>query len=163
MPSIWSQTVKLPTFPTLDKDLNTDILIIGGGLAGVLCCYQLTRAGVDCALVEARTICSGVTKDTTAKITSQHGLIYQKLLREFGPDAARLYYEANEEALGEYRTLSKKLNFDFVEEDNFIYAREDITPLKKEMAALDALNIPSYFAHALPLPFPVAGAVAFPR
>lgn len=163
MPSIWSKTVTLPPFPTLEKDLDTDVLIIGGGLAGVLCCYYLTKAGVDCALVEARTICSGVTKDTTAKITSQHGLVYQKLLREFGPIAARLYYEANQEALGEYRTLAKKWNFDFVEEDNFIYAREDLAPLKKELAALEALDIPAYFAHALPLPFPVAGAVAFPR
>ena len=79
MGSLWSRTVHPPTFPALDRDLTTDVLIIGGGLAGVLCCHCLTRAGVDCALVEARTLCSGVTKDTTAKLTSQHGLIYQRL------------------------------------------------------------------------------------
>lgn len=56
MGSLWSRTVHPPTFPALDRDLTTDVLIIGGGLAGVLCCHCLTRAGVDCALVEARAL-----------------------------------------------------------------------------------------------------------
>lgn len=163
MPSLWSQTVKLPTFPALDRDLDTDVLIIGGGLAGVLCCYYLNRAGVDCVLAEARTICSEVTKDTTGKLTSQHGLIYQKLLRQFGPDAARLYYDANQEALGEYRRLSQTIDCDFAEEDNFIYAREDLAGLKKELAALQELDIPARFVGSLPLPFSTVGAVSFPR
>ena len=47
MPSLWSETVTLPKFPTLDRDLSTDVLVIGGGLAGLLCCRYLTKAGVD--------------------------------------------------------------------------------------------------------------------
>ena len=82
--SIWTQTVKMPAFPALHTDVKTDVLIIGGGLAGLLCAYRLTQAGVDCILVEAERICGKTTGNTTAKITSQHGLIYDKLLRTFG-------------------------------------------------------------------------------
>ena len=96
MDSIWTKTARLPRFAPLKNDLQTDVLIIGGGIAGLLCAYLLAEAGVDYALVEAKRICSGVTKNTTAKVTSQHGLIYHKLIREFGPQKAALYYRANQ-------------------------------------------------------------------
>ena len=76
------------------------MLIIGGGIAGLLCAYFLEQAGVSYVLVEADRICGGITKDTTAKITAQHGLIYDKLIREFGLEKARLYLQANQKALG---------------------------------------------------------------
>ncbi len=163
MGSLWSRTVHPPTFPALDRDLTTDVLIIGGGLAGVLCCHCLTRAGVDCALVEARTLCSGVTKDTTAKLTSQHGLIYQRLVKEFDRETARLYYEANQAALEEYRALCRGIDCDFEEKDSFLYAMEDRRALDREMEALEELNIPAKPVEKLPLPFPTVGAVCFPR
>lgn len=163
MGSLWSRTAQPPTFPALDRDLTTDVLIIGGGLAGVLCCHCLTRAGVDCALVEARTLCSGVTKDTTAKLTSQHGLIYQRLVKEFDRETARLYYEANQAALEEYRALCRGIDCDFEEKDSFLYAMEDRRALDREMEALEELSIPAKLVEKLPLPFPTVGAVCFPR
>lgn len=82
----------MPTFPRLDGDLKTDVLVVGGGLAGLLCAHRLKQAGVQCALIEADRICGGVTRNTTAKITSQHGLIYAKLLKKFGQEQARFYW-----------------------------------------------------------------------
>lgn len=76
MDSIWTQTAQLPKFDSLWSDLKTDVLIIGGGLAGLLCAHKLALSGVDYALVEADRICGGISKNTTAKITFQHGLIY---------------------------------------------------------------------------------------
>ena len=67
MDSIWLQTVQLPTFGPLRSDLKTDVLIIGGGIAGLLCAYQLAQAGVDYALVEADRICGGITKTPPRK------------------------------------------------------------------------------------------------
>lgn len=165
MPSLWSGTVTLPSFPPLQDDLNIDVLIIGGGLAGLLCCHFLTGAGVDCALVEAKTLCSGATGGTTAKVTAQHGLIYQKIEKEFGSDAARLYYEANEAALNEYRNLCAGRDCDFEEQDSYIYSREDRAPLDRELKALERARIPAAFVEgrALPLPFPTVGAVKFTR
>ena len=111
MDSIWTKTAELPKVPSLDRSLHTDVLIIGGGMAGVLCAHQLERAGVDYALVEAERIGSGITKNTTAKITAQHGLIYDKLIQKFGLETAKLYLQANLEALEQFRDRkSTRLN-----------------------------------------------------
>ena len=163
MDSIWTQTAKLPSFAPLRSDLRTDVLIIGGGLAGLLCACRLARAGVDYALVEANRICGGITRNTTAKITAQHGLIYDRLIREFGAEKARLYLEANQAALEAYRILCQGIDCDFQEEDAFVYARQDRRKLDRELAALDRLCFPAEFTAETPLPFPVAGAVKFPR
>jgi len=61
MDSIWEKTAEPPRFNQLEGDLRTDVLIVGGGLAGLLCAHKLARAGVDCALVEADRLCGGVT------------------------------------------------------------------------------------------------------
>ena len=71
----------MPRFPRLEGDLRTDVLIVGGGLAGLLCAWNMTRAGIDCTLIEEHSIMHGVSGRTTAKITSQHGLVYGKLLK----------------------------------------------------------------------------------
>ncbi len=163
MGSLWKKTARMPGFPTLEGDARTDVLIIGGGLAGLLCAWKLEQAGVDYLLVEAERVAGGVTGDTTAKLTSQHGLIYHKLLAQFGAEKARLYYEANEGALAAYRALAGKMDCDFQEEDNYIYSRTGTQGLEQEMEALGLLNIPAELVTALPLPFPVAGAVRFPR
>lgn len=151
------------TFDRLEKDISTDTLIIGGGLAGLLCAFMLERDGVDYALVEAGRIACGVTRNTTAKLTSQHGLIYSRLTREFGADAAGLYLRANEEALDEYRTLCRNIDCDFSERDNYVYSLYDSSMIDSEMNALKALGFPAARVSSLPLPFPVAGAVRFPR
>ena len=110
MESLWEQTWKQPNFPAQDGDMDTDVLIIGGGMAGVLCAYQLHCAGVSYILVEAETICSGITKNTTAKITCQHGLIYDKLISRFGIEQAKQYLTANEAALQTYRELCRNID-----------------------------------------------------
>lgn len=161
MDSIWLQTAQLPTFHSLRSDLKTDVLIIGGGMAGLLCAYKLTRAGVDCALVEAGRIGRGITQNTTAKITAQHGLIYHKLVREFGADRARLYLEANQGALEEYRALCRSLDCDFEEKDAFVYSMDSREKLDRELAALDRLGFKAELEADIPLPFPTAGAIKF--
>ena len=161
MDSIWPQTAQLPVFNSLRSDLKTDVLVIGGGMAGLLCAYKLTRAGVDCALVEADRIGGGITKNTTAKITSQHGLIYGKLIREFGADWARLYLEVNQRALEEYRALCRTMDCDFEEKDAFVYSLDSREKLDRELNALERLGFGAEFQADIPLPFPTAGAVKF--
>lgn len=163
MDSIWTRTAEPPQFAPLDGDLKTDVLVIGGGLAGLLCAYWLTRAGVDCALVEADRLCGGVTGNTTAKLTFQHGLIYSRLLREFGPEKARLYLEANRGALGKFRKLCREIDCDFEERDSYVYALSDRRKLDRELEALSRLGFPAEFARTPVLPMPTAGAVRFPK
>lgn len=158
--SIWAKNVTLPAFPMLEQDRNTDVLIIGGGLAGILCAWKLQQEGVDYLLVESDTIMHGVSRNTTAKLTSQHGFIYHKLLQKFGPENARLYWQANEDALAMYRSLVKPIDCDFEEKDNYIYSH-DPQKLQMEWSALQQLHIPAALCQSIPLPFPVAGAIRF--
>lgn len=163
MKSLWEQTSELNHFDCLDGDIKTDVLIIGGGMAGLLCAYQLHQAGVPYVLAEADTICSGVTKNTTAKLTIQHGLIYHKLLGRFGNERTKGYLSAQEEALKRYRTLCRKIDCDYEEADSYVYARDNLRNIERELDALHRLGFPGEFASQLPLPFAVAGGVKFPR
>ena len=161
--SIWENEVQLPCFPQLDGDLRTEVLIIGGGMAGLLCAWNLTRAGVNCVLIEENRIMHGVSGRTTAKLTSQHGLIYGRLLKEFGPERAKQYWQANELALDVFRNLAKEGDFDFQTQSSYIYATDSLETLSAEMAACEHLQIPARWESSLPLPFPVSGAVCFPN
>ncbi len=161
MSSVWKNVSKLPEFDRLERDVNTDVLIIGGGLAGLLCAYRLKQEGIDCLLAERRRICGGVTGNTTAKITSQHGLIYDKLIREFNVEKAALYLRANEEALQNYRGLCSKIDCDFETKDNYVYSLDDSAALDREIAALGRIGCQAQRVNSVPLPFHVAGAVKF--
>jgi len=160
--SLWSETSNLPSFAPLTKNIKTDVLIIGGGITGILCAYYLKQAGVPYILAEANTICSGITKNTTAKITSQHGLLYAKLLKN-SPEKAKLYLDANEAALEEYRRLCKNSSCNFQEKPSFVYSLTDERKIENEMHALRTLGFPAEYTHHLPLPFQIAGAVGFPK
>lgn len=162
MGSIWRETAQLPKFSPLQGDMTTGVLIIGGGMAGLLCAYRLEQAGVDYVLVEAEEIGGGVTENTTAKVTSQHGLLYDKLIQTFGIETARKYLEANQRAVGEYRRLSQEIPCDFEEQEAVVYSLHDKDKLRREVAALEKLGFPAQLRDSLPLPFPTAGGVCFP-
>lgn len=130
-------------------------------MAGVLCAYMLDKAGVDYTLVEASEVCSGITKNTTAKITSQHGLIYSKLIKEFNLEFAKKYLEINEQAIKSYRELCKNIDCDFEEKDSFVYSLNSRRKIENELEALEKIGFKAEFADRLPLPFSVEGAVKF--
>ena len=158
--SVWSE-ISLPAFPELEHDMKTDVLIIGGGMAGLLTAHLLRRSGVDCLLVEAERICGGVTGNTTAKVTSQHGLCYDKLCRRFDDDTARLYWQANEAALEQFRRETEGMDCDWQERDHFVYSCSAPEKLEAELAALQRIGVKADFAARLPLPFATVGAVRF--
>ncbi len=159
MDSIWTDTVKRVHFAPLKENKSTDVLIIGGGIAGVLCAYQLKNAGVDCMLVEATEICDGITKNTTAKITLQHGLIYDKMIKRFGEHKARLYAEAQSKAGEEYARLCESIDCDYETRDNYVYSLTGRKKIEKEVATLKRLGVKAEFSDARELPFSVTGAV----
>ncbi len=128
-------------------------------MAGVLCALELNKAGVNYILVEADTIGSGVTKNTTAKITSQHGLIYDKLINEFGVETAKGYFEINQLALEKYRQMCQVIDCDFEEKTNFVYSRTERGKIEKEVLAFEKIGVKAEFTQNTSQPFCVAGAV----
>jgi len=160
--TIWMQTARLPEFANLQGNRKTDVLIVGGGLAGLLCAWRLQQAGVDYLLIEADRILGSTSGRTTAKITSQHGFVYDKIIRRYGADAAKVYYDANQAALGEYNRICKDMNCDFETKDNYIYTINAPQKLEREWRALEAVGAKMRFADTLPLPFRTVGAICFP-
>ncbi|MBQ4120003.1 MAG: FAD-dependent oxidoreductase [Clostridia bacterium] len=159
MESIWHGGTKKPNFPTLKGDIKTDVLIIGGGISGILCGYMLKAAGVDYVIAEQNTICSGVTQNTTAKITYHHGAIFDKMLKRFGKDTLSLYLKAHNEALGDYRNMCQSIDCDFLETDSYVYSLKSIRKIENEVKALNEAGVNAELVTDLPLPLKVSGAV----
>ena len=155
MKSIWNNTGKVK-FETLEEGIKTDVLIIGGGICGVLCAYMLKKAGVDCVLVEADEICGGVTNSTTAKVTIQHGLIYDKIIRKYGIEKAYLYYESQKSAFEKIKKLATD-NFEIC--SSFVYSLNNREVIEKEISALEKIGAKAHFSQKTELPFDIAGAV----
>ncbi len=168
MKSLWSKTVKLPKKENLSADLRVQNVVIGAGMAGILIAYLLQDKGQEVIILEAEEVASGQTKNTTAKITSQHGLKYHDMIKTVGLDRARGYAQANEAAIHIYKKIITKegIACHFEELPSFLYTkREDgIETLKREAKAARDCGIKAEYVRGdkiTELPFGVAGAVRF--
>lgn len=163
MKSVWSESYKFRKREALNKDIKTDVLVIGAGIAGILTAYMLKQKGRDVVLIDAAEIASGNTKNTTAKITSQHDLIYSKLITEFGEEKARQYAKANELAIKKYKEIieDKRIECDFEEKPAYVYSLNEVDVLKEEVEAAKNLGIDAEFVQEVNLPFKIKGAVKF--
>ena len=163
MNSLWTDTVNLPEFPASLENHHADVLIIGGGMAGLLCAYFLQQSGVRCLLLEAGRIGGGVTGCTTAKLTVQHRLIYHKIARKYGLDSARLYLEANQQALAQYRRMCRTIDCEFETKESFLYTLGQTDSLEEELDVLQKLGADVSFCQQLPLPLKTTGAICVPH
>ncbi len=157
--SVWTDNSFIPEFESLTGDKKTDVLIIGGGIAGILCAFYLKKAGVDYILVEGSRILSGITKNTTAKITCQHGLIYNKLINYFGKEKAKMYLTANLHAIEQYKKLCKEIDCDFEEKSAYTYSLTDKAVIEYEVDAVNSLGFDAHFVMPDELPFKTEGAI----
>lgn len=161
--SIWQRSVDIPRREPLSGDLKVDAAVIGAGMAGVLIADALRQRGLHAVVLEARRIGSGQTAHTTAKITSQHGLIYHGLIERFGREKARQYAQSNQQAIRAYAQLIHDRGIDcaFREAPAYLYSSLDPAPLRQEAEAAASLGIGARFTTDTELPFPIVGAVRF--
>lgn len=167
MESIWmeQEKEKMPRFHELEKDIRTQVLIIGGGMTGLLCAYFLQQAGVDYCLLEKNTICSGITGNTTAKITSQQGLVYDKMIQKEGFEKASLFYRANGMAVKRFKGMGWLIDCDMEEKDLCVYLKEGKNgreKLEREQRALERFGAETKILEHPGLPFQTAGALCVP-
>lgn len=161
--SIWRSidTAEKSDYGKMECMEMTDVAIVGGGLCGILCAWFLKDSGVDCILLDKDRIAEGTGKDAMAQVTSQHGLIYSKLVERDGAEKARMYFQANELAIQKYRELSEQINCDFEETSSYVYSKNDREKLEKEIDAVSRIGGKVEFCEATELPFATSGAVRF--
>jgi glycine/D-amino acid oxidase-like deaminating enzyme/nitrite reductase/ring-hydroxylating ferredoxin subunit len=152
-----------PDRPELEGEVRADVAVIGGGIVGVTTALLLAEAGARVVLVEADRVGHGVTGHTTAKVSSQHGMIYERLRAGFGPAAARTYAAANEAALAWIvdRVERDGIECDLRRRPSFAYVTDpaDVAYAAAEADAARAAGLAATLAESTPLPFAVAAAV----
>ncbi|MGG7165623.1 FAD-dependent oxidoreductase [Clostridium ihumii] len=163
MESVWSESCKFRKREVLNRDIKADVLIIGAGISGILTAYMLKQNGRDVILIDAAEVASGNTKNTTAKITSQHNLIYHKLISEFGEEKARQYAKANELAIKKYKEIieEREIECDFEQKSSYIYSLNEVNSLEDEIEAANKVGIDAEFVEKVNLPFEIKGAIKF--
>ena len=165
--SYWVESTPQTNYPNLSKDIDTDVLIVGGGITGILTAYMLSKSSLNISIVEADKMAMGVTANTTAKITSQHGLLYDYLLNSFGFDIAKGYLDSNEEAIKIIENIVKKENIDcdFTKQDAYVYTCDKLSTQRivDEVSSVTSLGLNAEYVIECPLPFPIEAAIKFPN
>lgn len=161
----WIGTTKDTNYPELMEDMSIDVAVVGGGLAGITTAFLLKKEGFKVAVMEADRICKATTAHTTAKITSQHTLTYDKMIKTFGKELAQQYADANQYAIKFMEDLAKNNNIqcDFEIKGAYVFTQElgNVEKIRKEAETAASLGIPAEFVTEAPLPFPILGAVRF--
>ncbi|MGI6421974.1 MAG: FAD-dependent oxidoreductase [Syntrophomonadaceae bacterium] len=161
----WIASTDSTDYPQLNEDTTVDVAIIGGGIVGISSAYMLNQAGLQVAVIEADRILNGTTGHTTAKITSQHGIIYSTLKKQIGRELAMQYAEANQNAIRQIaKTVGEKqIPCDFKWCPAYIYTQSDkyVQDLADESEDAKDLGIKASFLDTVPLPFEVKAALRF--
>lgn len=163
--SYWIATTPFTDYCPIKENIKVDAAIIGGGITGITLGFLLKREGLKVAVIEAKRIGGGATGHTTAKITSQHHLIYSNLIKHLGRERAQQYALANEYAIGFIENLvrEKGIDCDFSKEKAYVYTSSEkyIPEITDEVDAALSLGINARFLEKLPLPLDIKGAECF--
>lgn len=161
---LWRRNVELPTFSKLGQDLDTEVAIVGAGITGITTAYLLQKEGMKITVIDAGKILNGTTGHTTAKVTTQHGLIYDEFISHFGVERTKIYYQANHNALEWIKNMIHEQNIecDWSEEDAVIYTNTHsyLQKLVNEGKAYEKLNIPFEYLDEIPMDIANIGALA---
>lgn len=161
--SYWNATAPKHAFPTLSGEIEVDVAIVGGGIVGITTARMLTDRGLTVAVVEARGVGEEVTGKSTAKITSQHNLVYKILKSKFGEDGARFYADANETGLRTIVELTGRhhLDCDLERCAAFTYTNDEkqVGAIEEEVEIARRLGLPASLSRDTGLPYPVLAAM----
>ena len=168
MNSYWIESTKSQgNFNILKDNISCDVCIIGAGLFGLTTAYYLSKKGLNVVVLDKAEIGRKVSGHTTAKITSQHGLIYNYLIQSFGTTIAKKYLYANEESIRNIKEIVniENIDCDLMSQSSFVYTikPDDIEKIKKEVDAVNSLGFSAQFVEQTSLPFEIKGAIMFPN
>lgn len=163
--SYWISSTEETNYPSLNDDINVDVIIVGGGIAGITAGYFLKEKGIKVAILESDKIVMGTTAHTTAKITSQHSLIYNKIKNNMGKEKAHQYAHANEFAIQTIAQLINEKNIDceYSQQPAYVYTCSDeyVEKIEKEIKTASELGIKASYEKEIPLPINIKAAMKF--
>ncbi len=163
--SYWIASTPKTDYPTLQDNVKTDILVVGGGITGITTAYLLQKEGFDVVIIDTSRIALSTSGHTTAKITSLHDLKYAKLINQIGIEGAQKYGDINQNAISMIEELISKnsIQCDFSRQPAYVYTQEEqyLDKIEKEITAANSIGLPASFKRELPLPLSVEGAICF--
>jgi len=112
---VWVHTEpysRRPHFPKLEKDLQTDVCIVGSGIAGLSTAYELVTRGLNVVMLEARDVISGESGRTSGHLSSGMDAGYVEIEKKHGRAGAKAAAESHSWALNQIGEISKKLGID---------------------------------------------------
>lgn len=161
--SFWHKTSHVNEYPPLDEDIDVDVAIIGGGMAGILAAYEISSLGKSVALLEARKFIYGTTGFTTSKLSAQHNIIYYELIQRYGKEKARSFYDANMKGIEIIKDIAEKhgIECELKEQDAYVYTqfKSKVDHIKKEAKAYESLSIDGGLVDKLPIDLDIEAAI----
>jgi glycine/D-amino acid oxidase-like deaminating enzyme/nitrite reductase/ring-hydroxylating ferredoxin subunit len=157
---LWEDAPR-PAFPDpLPPSGRVETLVVGGGLTGLTTALLLARAGMEVAVLEARSLGSGTTGSSTAKVSLVQGTKLSRICARHPLRVVRAYVDANREGQAWLREFCEEHDVPFAVRPagTFAATADELRAVKDEYAALDAVGLPVRWSDALDVPFEVHGA-----
>ncbi len=137
--SIWAATVKMPVCRRLSQDLETDVCIVGAGIAGLTTAYLLTKAGKRVVVLDDGPLASGMTQVTTAHLSNAIDARFKRIESLHGAEGARLTAQSHAAAIDRIEDTAAELEIDcdFRRVDGYLFLApgDDEKMLEEELAA----------------------------
>ena len=122
-------------YPKLNKNLETDVLVVGGGISGALVAWHLIKRGIGCVLADSRTIGLGSTCASTGLLQYEIDTALSELKDIVGLKQAVRAYHLCRQAIYELGDISKEIGFNEFEYKRSLYYaahKKDISFLRDE-------------------------------
>lgn len=98
------------TFPSLQKKISCDILVVGGGITGALMAYQLSGEGYNTVIIDKRDISLGSTSASTSLLQYELDEPLYSLIEKVGETAAVDTYREGVTAIGKLSKITQSLD-----------------------------------------------------
>lgn len=143
----WYKTKKRESkFSELDKNIKTEVLVVGGGMSGNLCANKLSKAGLEVTLIEKNRIGMGSSAANAGLLQYSSDIMMHELAKSIGEENAYYFYKMCLDAINDFERIDAELldETDFRKRDNIYYSSDvsDKGKLKKEFELLKKYNFP---------------------
>ena len=156
--SLWLKGIKTKAIPSLKKDIETDILIIGGGITGITTAFYLKDEKLDITLIDSNKIGYGVTSKTTGKLTYLQEDILNKIKDMYGINTLKNYIESQKHAIDlvKENIINHNIKCNFESNSSYVFSNDNknIQKIKNLGKFLDKCNISNKIISNLPIKYP---------